>query len=490
METERRQRPAIDHALVVRRDRQRRGTDRQCPRGVADRVVCVRRLAGRDRVAPHVTCGGSRGKHGQCIRRRVAVDEARVVETERRQRLAINHALVVRRDRQRRGTDRKRPRGVADRVVCVRRLAGRDRVAPRVTCGGSRRKHGQGVYGRVAVDEARVVETERRQRPAVNHALVVRRDRQRRGADRKRPILVTDEVVGVRRLAGRDRVAPRVTCGGSRGKHGQGVYGRVAVDEARVVETERRQRPAVNHALVVRRDRQRRGTDRKRPRGVADRVVGVRRLAGRDRVAPRVTRGGGRGKHGQGVYGRVAVDEARVVETERRQRPAVNHALVVRRDRQRRDTDRKRPILVTDEVVGVRRLAGRDRVAPRVTCGGSRRKHGQGVYGRVAVDEARVVETERRQRPAVNHALVVRRDRQRGRGDGQSVGRRGHGVINGVAGTVVSQAYGVQAGVQARYRPACYAAGVGCLRVVRGDVERIRECQAQGLARQRRLVRE
>ena len=92
--------------------------------------------------------------------------------------------------------------------------------------------------------------------------------------------------------------------------------GGVAVDEAGVAGGQRRQRRAVDLGLVVGRDRQRRRGDGQGAGDVADRVIGVDRAAGGDRVgaARDVAAGGGRGAErglgGQAGRG-VAVDEAR-----------------------------------------------------------------------------------------------------------------------------------------------------------------------------------
>ena len=136
--------------------------------------------------------------------------------------------------------------------------------------------------------------------------------------------------------------------------------------------------------------------DRQRAGDIADRVVGVDRAAGGDRVG--ADRARGRRRRGDGRQGRqvgrgVAVDEPRVTDRQRRVGLSVDFGLVIGRDGQRGSVHGQRAGHIADSVVGVDRTAGSDRVAANRALGRRRRRDGTADSSdcrRVAVDEATV----------------------------------------------------------------------------------------------------
>src|SRR5262249_58852164 len=117
-------------------------------------------------------------------------------------------------------------------------------------------------------------------------------------------------------------------------------------------------------------------------------------------------------------------------------RRAIHLALVVRRDRQRCRGDRQRAREIRDRVIGIDRTAGGDAIwaaCHMAAGGGGRRQRGRGGQAArgVAVYQPRVRRGERRQSRAVHLGLVVRRDRQRRRGDRQACRERADRVVRG-----------------------------------------------------------
>src|SRR6267378_1612830 len=140
-------------------------------------------------------------------------------------------------------------------------------------------------------------------------------------------------------------------------------------------------------------------------------------------------RGGGGGDGGRGVGRRrksawsVAIDEAQVSNSQRRQGSSVDLGLVVRDDGQRCRSHGQRAGGVADRVVGIGGARGGG--------GDARRRVGQaGEGGRsVAVDQAGVAHCQRRQWRAVDLGLLVSGDGQRRRGDGQGAGGVADAVV-------------------------------------------------------------
>ena len=170
-----------------------------------------------------------------------------------------------------------------------------------------------------------------------------------------------------------------------------------------------------------------------------DRVIGIDCAAGIDdvRVARDVAggRGGGgdRGRRRQAGRG-IAVDEPRIRRRQSRKGGAIDLRLIIRRDRQRSRRDSQIAGKVADRIIGIDCAAGCDGVgAARDVaggCGGGRDRGRRGQAGRgIAVDEPRIRRGEGRQRIAVNLGLVVRGDRERGRGDGQATGNVADRVV-------------------------------------------------------------
>src|SRR5205823_1074016 len=124
--------------------------------------------------------------------------------------------------------------------------------------------------------------------------------------------------------------------------------------------------------LIVGRDRQRGGRDRLLPIDEADRVVGIRRPGGHDRVAANAAGGGGASEH-QALDGRrgVVVDQPGVASREGGIGRAIDLALVVRRDLERHRGDGERARLVGGGVVGCGGVSAGDGVlACRTAAGG------------------------------------------------------------------------------------------------------------------------
>src|SRR5262249_46641877 len=157
--------------------------------------------------------------------------------------------------------------------------------------GGRRRQRGlsRQAGGGVPIDEDAVAGGQGRQGRAIDLGLAIRRDGQRRGGDGEAPGEVRNRVIGIHRTAGRDAGGAGGDMAGGGGGRRQGGPGgqvgrAVAVDPARVRRGQARQRRAVDLALVVRRDGQRRRGDRQRASHVGDRVIRIDRATSRDRV--------------------------------------------------------------------------------------------------------------------------------------------------------------------------------------------------------------
>src|SRR2546428_2620266 len=123
------------------------------------------------------------------------------------------------------GPNGERPIDEGDGVVRARRGARDDRVGAYGARGRGDRREGHRrveAGGGVAVDEAAVAGGQGRQGGAVQLALVVGRDGQRRLRHRDGAVDVRDGVVGVRGAAGGDRVCSGAAGGRRRGGEGRG----------------------------------------------------------------------------------------------------------------------------------------------------------------------------------------------------------------------------------------------------------------------------
>ena len=160
----------------------------------------------------------------------------------------------------------------------------------------------------VAIDEAAVGRRQRRQRGAVGFRLVAGRDREGDRRHRQTAGGVADRVIGIDGAVGGDRVraADHVAgrrCRGRQGRLRRQARAAVAIDEAAVGRRQRRQRGAVGFRLVAGRDREGDRRHRQAASGIADRVIGIDRAVGGDRVraADHVARRRCRGRQGPAV---------------------------------------------------------------------------------------------------------------------------------------------------------------------------------------------
>ena len=358
---------AVDLGLQVRRYSEHGWPDRQVPGREIDGVVAAcrkRALVDRIGAAEHRLARNA-GQRAGDHRSGIAVHQTAIGIGQRGIDGAIDLRFVGGHDLQRRRRDREVRTREGQRVVAgCRQCVLTDRIAADIlACNaaqGAAEHHRRGV----AVGQTAVAVGQHRLARAVDLGQRVRRDSKGRLVDGQRARGIADGVIAGGRAACRDRAGVgsgigRRRRGGRHRRKGRQAGRRVAVDEAGIRHRQRRHRAAIGHRLVVGRDEQRRLVDGQRARGIADRVVGIDRTAGRQRagIGSRVgirRRTRGHRRQNRQIRRRVAVDEAGIADRKRRHRAAIGHRLVAGRDQQRRRRDREICAGVGDDVVAAR----------------------------------------------------------------------------------------------------------------------------------------